>query len=128
MCNKKLQPYGAGAWHYLRRLVFLRAFALGVTLTVIVTGTVTLRVVREGLFFFFVAIGIYLLVIKIVLRVRFVFGTCSLCVRVRWCSYFLYKLLALIKKMLYLCTAKAKCFCLAERFGRLVKRGHYQSS
>ena len=54
--NKKLQPYGAGAWNYLRRLVFLRA--LGVTLTVIVTGTVTLRVVRVGLFFFFVAIGI----------------------------------------------------------------------
>ena len=64
--NKKLQPYGAGAWHYLRRLLFLRA--LGVTLTVIVTGTVTLRVVRVGLFFFFVAIGIYLLVIKIVLQ------------------------------------------------------------
>ena len=41
---------------YLRRLLFLRA--LGVTLTVIVTGTVTLRVVRVGLFFFFVAIGI----------------------------------------------------------------------
>jgi len=36
----------------------VRAFGLGVTLTVIVTGTVTLRVVREGLFFFFVAIGI----------------------------------------------------------------------
>ena len=34
----------------------MRAFGLGVTLTVIVTGTVTLRVVREGLFFFFVAI------------------------------------------------------------------------
>ena len=55
--NKKLQPYGAGAWHYLR-LLFVRAFGLGVTLTVIVTGTVTLRVVRVGLFFFFVAIGI----------------------------------------------------------------------
>ena len=66
--NKKLQPYGAGAWHYLRRLLILRAFGLGVTLTVIVTGTVTLRVVRVGLFFFFVAIGIYLLVIKIVLQ------------------------------------------------------------
>jgi hypothetical protein len=65
--NKKLQPYGAGAWHYLRRLLVLRAFALEITLTVIVTGTVTLRVVR-GLFFFFVAIGIYLLVIKIVLQ------------------------------------------------------------
>ncbi|ATA81102.1 hypothetical protein CGC53_01390 [Capnocytophaga leadbetteri] len=65
---KKLQPYGAGAWHYLRRLLFVRAFALGVTLTVIVTGTVTLRVVREGLFVFFVAIVIYLLVIKIVLQ------------------------------------------------------------
>ena len=38
------------------RLLFLRAFGLGGTLTVIVTGTVTLRVVREGLFFFFVAI------------------------------------------------------------------------
>jgi hypothetical protein len=42
----------------LRRLLVLRAFGLGVTLTVIVTGTVTLRVVREGLFVFFVAIGI----------------------------------------------------------------------
>ena len=66
--NKKLQPYGAGAWHYLRLLV-LRAFALGVTLTVIVTGRVTFRVVRGGLFFFFVAIELkYLLVIKIVLQ------------------------------------------------------------
>ena len=66
--NKKLQPYGAGASRYLRRLLVLRAFGLGVTLTVIVTGTVTLRVVRVWLFFFFVAIGIYLLVIKIVLQ------------------------------------------------------------
>ena len=67
----------------MRRLLILRAFGLGVTLTVIVTGTVTLRVVREGLFFFFVAIELkYLLVIKIVLRVRYVFATCSLCVRV----------------------------------------------
>ena len=56
--NKKLQPYRAGASHYLRRLLVLRAFGLGVTLTVIVTGTVTLRVVREGVFFFFVAIEI----------------------------------------------------------------------
>jgi len=42
----------------LRLLLVLRAFGLGVTLTVIVTGTVTLRVVREGVFFFFVAIEI----------------------------------------------------------------------
>lgn len=79
LVNKKLQPYGAGAWHYLRRLLVLRAFGLGVTLTVIVTGTVTLRVVRVGLFFFFVAIelNIYWL-----LKLFYVFGTCSLRVRV----------------------------------------------
>lgn len=82
--NKKLQPYRAGASHYLRRLLVLRAFGLGVTLTVIVTGTVTLRVVREGLFFFFVAIGIYLLVIKIVLQGSWIYRVlpCML-----FCSY-----------------------------------------
>ena len=84
MIKKKLQPYGTGASHYLRRLLVLRAFGLGVTLTVIVTGTVTLRVVRVGVFFFFVAIWIYLLVIKIVLQGSWIYRVlpCML-----FCSY-----------------------------------------
>ena len=147
--NKKTPALRGWSWHYLRLFV-LRAFALGVTLTVIVTGTVTLRVVREGVFFFFVAIELkYLLVIKIVLQGSWIyrvlpcmlFCSCSYfclafwcCIRLcalrqnsvrdtlksliylrlsgswlywLWCSFF-YKLLALIEKLLYLCSAKAK--------------------
>ena len=93
--NEKTPALRGWSVHYLRRLLFLRA--LGVTLTVIVTGTVTLRVVRVGLFFFFVAIGIYLLVIKIVLQGSWIYRVlpCML-----FCSYS------------YFCLAFWYCICL----------------